>query len=244
MVVERIVTDCGRGVVFDPGLTPGLEPRWFEADYWHDQQAARHLDGGRGGVFVVDTPAGQAVLRHYRRGGSVARLLGDRFLWRGQERVRSLREFRLLRYLHGLDLPVPRPLGGAWCRAGLYYRADLMTLRVCNAASLASVLDTVQADTDIAAAIGHCVGRLHFHGGFHADLNAHNILVGEAGRITLIDFDRGRILAPQPRWQQSNLRRLHRSLVKVSGHDGQPPAWLSSWWHALIRAHSEASSTP
>jgi hypothetical protein len=43
----------------------------------------------------------QWVLRHYRRGGAVARrLLADRYVWAGEERVRAFAEWRLLARLH------------------------------------------------------------------------------------------------------------------------------------------------
>lgn len=237
---ERIVADAGGGVVFDGAWTPLLSHAWFEPRYWRQRQAVRPIPGGRGGVLLVDTPVGEAVLRHYRRGGSVARMLGDRFLWTGQQRVRSVSEFRLLQQLFDLGLPVPRPVGGTWTRAGLYYRADLMTLRVTGAANLSAVLERVRDQRAVAADIGTCLGRFHAHGVFHADLNAHNIMLAEDGTVTVIDFDRGRILKPERRWQQANLGRLYRSLVKVAGVDGEPPAWLADWWQALTTAHQEA----
>jgi 3-deoxy-D-manno-octulosonic acid kinase len=46
-------------------------------------------------------------------------------------------------------------------------------------------------------------------------LNAHNILLDGSQGISVIDFDRGRLRAPG-RWTSRNLRRLHRSLAKIS----------------------------
>src|SRR6185312_24099 len=58
------------------------------------------------------------------------------------------------------------------------------------------------------------VGRFHRAGIWHADLNAHNVLVSPAG-LHLIDFDRGRQRAPAAGWRLANLRRLRRSLLKL-----------------------------
>jgi hypothetical protein len=47
---------------------------------------------GRGAVFAVATPAREWVVRHYRRGGAVARVLGDRYVRISEPR--ALRELR------------------------------------------------------------------------------------------------------------------------------------------------------
>lgn len=236
---ERIVADDGAGVVFDPSWVPGFDRHWFEPAYWQEQKALRALHGGRGGVFIVDTAVGKGVLRHYRRGGSVARLLNDRFLWTGRARTRSLMEYRLLSQLHSAGLPVPRPIGGGWVRSGTFYRADLMTQCLVGAQPLSAVLDAVGDQIDVAARVGTCVGRFHARGVFHADLNAHNILIDEVGTISLIDFDRGRILPPQAAWQQANLRRLLRSLMKLHAGGDDPQHWQQHWWAALLQGHAQ-----
>jgi Ser/Thr protein kinase RdoA (MazF antagonist) len=55
---------------------------------------------------------------------------------------------------------------------------------------------------------------LHEYGVWHADLNAHNILVAGGAGVSLIDFDRARRRAAGS-WREANLERLHRSLDKV-----------------------------
>jgi 3-deoxy-D-manno-octulosonic acid kinase len=64
-------------------------------------------------------------------------------------------------------------------------------------------------------AVGSTVARLHRAGVDHADLNAHNILLDGKGAVSVIDFDRGRLRAPGA-WTSRNLRRLQRSLDKIS----------------------------
>jgi 3-deoxy-D-manno-octulosonic acid kinase len=71
------------------------------------------------------------------------------------------------------------------------------------------------------ANIGSSIARIHAAGADHADLNAHNILIDEAGAVSVIDFDRGRLrgraAAREPAaWAAANLSRLRKSLEKVS----------------------------
>ena len=77
------------------------------------------------------------MLRHYRRGGAVARLSGDAYLWTGAGRTRSFAEWRLLRQLRRWDLPVPRPIAARYVRQGLAYRADLITGELTTRRTLA-----------------------------------------------------------------------------------------------------------
>ena len=86
-------------------------------------------------------------------------------------------------------------------------------------------------------AIGRCIKRFHQQGIYHADLNAHNILLRDA-EVFLIDFDKGE-QRPAGRWCQANLKRLLRSLTKLAN---QYPcfAFNSDDWQILVDAY-EAS---
>ncbi|MGH7487911.1 MAG: lipopolysaccharide kinase InaA family protein, partial [bacterium] len=63
-------------------------------------------------------------------------------------------------------------------------------------------------------AIGACIRRFHDAGIYHADLNAHNIMLDNKDAVYLLDFDRGERRTPVILWQQANLARLSRSLRK------------------------------
>ena len=183
---------------------------------WLDRQRARPVAAGRGGNWFIDADDGAWVLRHYRRGGFVARLVADRYLWTGYARSRSLREFRLLTELRAAALPVPRPLAARVVRRGLVYRADLITEVLPGTVTLAARLALHAIDPAELGAVGRCVRAMHDMGVWHADLNAHNILLDDSGRVFLIDFDRARRRAGG-HWKAGNLARLRRSLDKLAG---------------------------
>jgi 3-deoxy-D-manno-octulosonic acid kinase len=190
--------------------------------------------GGRGAAWFVHTDAGPAVLRHYRRGGMAARVSRERYLWLGAERSRGFHEFRLLRALRELDLPVPAPLIAAYWREGLTYRAALLVERIAGARSLGDLLDA--GETPPWVAIGETIARFHRAGAFHADLNVDNVLMDALDRIWLIDFDRGALRKPARRWQQANLARLQRSLRKrVGAAAGRAP--ISDGWREMLSAY-------
>jgi 3-deoxy-D-manno-octulosonic acid kinase len=72
----------------------------------------------------------------------------------------------------------------------------------------------------------------------HADLNAHNLLVGLDGAVYVLDFDRGRLRA-RGAWERAVLERLHRSLVKVSA--GLPAERFDARAWAELCAGAEAA---
>lgn len=207
----------GQGtIVFDPARVQQADAALFDPRH-HGERAQPVQAGGRGAAWFVSGGFGQAVLRHYRRGGLAARLGRDTYVWCGERAVRSLAEFRLLASMHAEGLPVPAPLAAAYWRRGLVYRAALMVERIPGARALADWLGG-RADDAPWEAVGAMLARFHAAGVHHADLNAHNILVDGGGRPWLIDFDRGR-RRPPGGWRQANLARLARSLAKLSAGD-------------------------
>lgn len=233
---ERMQREARGAILCDAGASPQVEQDWFAPDYWRERDALRVQPGGRGGVAIIETPLGDCVLRHYRRGGLVKALLGDRYLWTGADRSRPFMEFRLLAEITRLGLPGPLPVAARYSRHGLFYRADLITQCIANAQTLADCLVTGHLDRELAERVGVVIGRFHGAGIWHADLNAHNILVSPLG-LYLIDFDRSQRRKPAVAWQRANLRRLRRSLLKLGATREGEPAFESRIWQPLLRRY-------
>lgn len=238
-VDPRIVASEGGAMVFDANLQEPPVPAWFDRNWWQARNALRATRGGRGGVAFLDSPVGACVLRHYRRGGWMAPLLGDRYVWNGQNRSRGFAEFRLLAELYARGLPVPAPVAARYLRRGPYYTADLITRAIENARTLAEIIAARRFDAGMAEQVGTLVARFHAAGVDHADLNAHNILVAEGG-LRLIDFDRGEIRVTGTAWKLANLARLKRSFLKVGACDHDEAALDREIWTPLMRAYERA----
>ena len=237
----RTRREANSTIVFDPAWVPQVDARWFEPQWWQAQGRLRTRAGGRGSVGFIDSPAGALVLRHFRRGGLLARLRGDHYLWLGAARSRGFREFALLQWLRAQDLPVPPPLAARCVRVGWFSaRADLLSAELPAAQTLAERLRADTLDAGDCAAVGALLARFHRAGVDHADLNAHNILWSGAD-LYLIDFDRGRMRRPARRWQQSNLARLRRSLRKIAHASGiDDGRLLRECWQPLLRGYQAA----
>ena len=231
---EEVLTHiAGGAMLYDAACLDHPNPAVFEPSYWEEQRGLQTAGGGRGTIAFLTTSSGlRWVLRHYRRGGLVARLSGDLYFWTGAQRTRSFREFRLLRQLRAWNLPVPQPVAARYVRTTLGYRADLITAELPTRQTLAQALQAAQLSATAWYAIGRCIGRLHARGVQHADLNAHNILLADDA-VYVLDFDRGRVRA-RGAWEQAVLARLQRSLVKVTaGLD--PIRFGAPQWEKLLR---------
>ena len=172
-------------------------------------------EGGRQAAWFVADTFGEGVLRHYRRGGLIARLSRDRYLWAGESRTRSFAEFGLLVAMRTLGLPVPQPLAAGYWRHGVTYAGALLTRRIPEVQALASCLDHAPLE-DVARAIV----AMHRAGVWHADLNAFNIMVDRRSKVWLLDFDRSRMGGLNDAAREANVKRLGRSLRKVAGERG------------------------
>jgi 3-deoxy-D-manno-octulosonic acid kinase len=243
-MVEEGVHASGQGaILFDRGRAAQATSEWLDPAHW--QEAGEAGRGGRGEVWFVRGPFGAGVLRHYRRGGMIGRVVHDRYLFTGAARTRSFREFRLLAELRRRGLPVPAPLVAGYRRDGSVYRADLLMQQVPDAVTLAQCLREVLADEALLAALGATLARFHANGVEHVDLNAHNLLLEAGRRWWLIDFDRGSLRAPARDWQQRGLRRLQRSLRKVGAPAlaDWPQAWqvLGSAYERTLRSDGDGA---
>ncbi|MEW9624844.1 3-deoxy-D-manno-octulosonic acid kinase [Rhodanobacter geophilus] len=233
---EQLREDADGAILFDAEASPQVDTDWFVPERWREHGALRSQSGGRGGVQLIATPAGECVLRHYHRGGMVAKLMGDRYLWRGADATRCFAEFRLLAEIVRLGLPGPVPVAARYRRGGLFYRADLITRRIADAQTLAECLAAGRLDAELAREVGALVARFHRAGVWHADLNAHNVLVTSPA-LHLIDFDRGRLRTPVEAWRLANLERLHRSLLKLGAAAQGEAAFRTTVWTPLLDAY-------
>jgi 3-deoxy-D-manno-octulosonic acid kinase len=204
----------------------------FDPDYWRARGELAAVSGGRGSAWFVGSGAHPWVLRHYRRGGFMARISEDRYWWSAEDRVRSFSEWRLLHFLAQGGLNTPKPVAAFYRRKRWTYRCDLITERISQAQALSAALEAGPLTAALWRAVGAALARLHRHGVDHADLNAHNILIDSCGVVSVIDFDRGRLRAPGA-WTLRNLARLERSLQKISASVPADRFTPASWQELL-----------
>lgn len=206
---------------------------WFDPAHW-GARAQPVSAGGRGSAWFVDTDQGDMVLRHYRRGGMVARVSERSYVFTGWRNTRSYREFQLLKELYGRGLPVPEPVAACAKRYGVWYQAAILIRRIPGAVPFPEAENL--NDEALWAEVGRMIRRFHDAGLDHVDLNCDNILVA-GDSLSLIDLDRCRLRTAGSggRWQQDNLQRLWRSVVKRMSEVTE--LQRASLWKSLVAGY-------
>jgi 3-deoxy-D-manno-octulosonic acid kinase len=219
MITEKIWTSGSTAVIYDATRFADCDPQWFDQGYYREHGAVMHSTTGRGGVLLLQRPDETWVLRHYHRGGFVAKAVYDHYFWTGLHWNRAFREWRLLARLHEWQLPAPRPIAARVVRRGLVYQADIVTRFIPDTQPLSSALRAGGVSDEQWTRIGAMLREFHGHGVDHPDLTAHNVLLGPADAVFLVDFDNAR-LRPSGAWARAGLARFERSLRKVAHETG------------------------
>jgi len=228
--------------IFDRDVLEQVNTHYFDPEFHAQANSLRGRARGRGMSYFI-TLEGQleCVLRHYRRGGMIARFTDDKYLWSDLEQTRPWREWQLLKLMSEQRLPVPSPVAAHVHHQSMYYTADIITRQISQSRSLSMLLSATDMDDGLWRELGKTIRRFHQQGFYHADLNAHNILIDDSEHFYLIDFDKGQLRKPSSAWQQSNLDRLQRSLQKLKGQNANRFYFSLHHWGALLQAYSAAN---
>lgn len=202
-------------IIYDSSIVEDVAEKDFDITSYRASNAVLGEASGRGTTYFVKRENVPCVLRHYHRGGMMAKLTKDRYWWSGIYNTRSWREWYLLVKLKDWDLPVPRAIAASAVRHGLFYTADLLMEKIEDSEPLSSKLVNHKLDDSQWRRIGSTLRRFHQRGVYHADLNAHNILLDKESNVYLIDFDKCQLRETQRSWQLANINRLQRSLRKI-----------------------------
>ena len=222
----KIKKTGGSSILYDTGIIAEPTVALFDRDYHTNQHTRQNKSSaetaagiGRAKVVYFPYEGKTFVLKHYYRGGAVASLLKDQYLGFNVEKSRAFKEWRLLKKMRELGLPVPDAVAAHVERDRFFYRADLITEKISNSKTLAEALTEKPLPAAYWKKIGACVKLFHQHAIYHADLNARNILLTDSGEVYLIDFDNSYIRADSAKWKMANLARLKRSLLKFKKNE-------------------------
>ncbi|MBY6225617.1 3-deoxy-D-manno-octulosonic acid kinase [Ferrimonas balearica] len=216
-----------------------LDANWFEPAWLREQGwvTGSSDSSGRNPAWFFQQDDRRYVLRHYWRGGLPGKLFKDGYLYLGEQRSRPWQELSLMVALKAKGLPVATPVAARLTRTGLNYRADLLTEMLPQSQDMVKHLSGGAMAAVRWQALGSVLARFHREGVYHADLNARNILLSQ-GEFFLIDFDRGELRNPATDWQQANLARLRRSLLKEQGRVAGLHYDDAADWAALMAGYN------
>lgn len=216
-----------------PAPDAELWDRWIRGV---DGKALDH-PGGRAPVFLIETQGkGGMVLRSFRHGGLVGKLLSDRFL--GVHRF--LAELRVSEAIRQRGVPTPEVLALHFRSAGgLVYRGWILTRYLPGGENLRRWVEAGLPESTerrrVLRRAALTVASLHAVGCLHPDLNLSNLLLVK-DEVFVLDLD-GAFMESSPgiRARSSNLLRLYRSLAKVMGR-AEPLSLRDRW--TFVKAYA------
>lgn len=212
-----------------------INHHWFQPQFWQEKNAIIGSSEGRSSTYFVQKDNKQWVLRHYYRGGWVARFSKDRYFFLNEKNSRAFAEFELLKQMRKLQLPVPKPIAAHIQRKFLFYRSNIIVERLQGYDNLFTWLEQKQLSPKAWRDIGATIALFHYHRIDHKDLNIRNILYN-GDKVYLIDFDRCVQKNQHGRWQNKNIARLLRSLQKEITINPELH-WDSTQWNDLITGY-------
>lgn len=221
-------------ILFDTEHFSAATPQMFTGEYWHKQNAITGQAKGRGTTYFFQHNQNEYVLRHYRRGGLIGKILNDQYLYTGIEQSRAWQEFNLLQHMQSLGLACPKPIAARLNRRVCYYQADIISSKISHAQDLYQILLKGSLAADVWQQIGQTIAEFHHQQIYHHDLNIHNIMLDKNQKAWLIDFDKCAV-KPGEEWKNANIARLRRSFEKEKRLNNI--YWNESDWQALSTAY-------
>lgn len=170
--------------------------------------------GGRSSVTISQLEGiGSVVIKHYTRGGLIRYVVTHRYVKWGK--TRSQVEYEVLQKVRGLGVNVPEPVAFAY-RGKLFYNAWLVTREINRQQTLAelSCLDEEHARIVMNEVVVQVVTLIknNIH---HTDLHPGNILVDNADRVFVLDFDKACVSrGNRNKLQYKYLMRWQRAVTK------------------------------
>ena len=223
--------------LYDDNEIENFSQDLLDSDYWQSNNQVVGTAQGRGTTWFIEVDNKQWVLKHYYRGGLIGKFNKDSYLFSNYGNTRATKEFELLNQLRDLNLPAPKPIACRVIKSGLFYKADILTERVCNAQDLISLLIKQSVNANLWHNIGKTIKAFHDHDVYHHDLNIHNILIDDQNKVWLIDFDQGEVRADSTNWKEENMSRLLRSFNKEK-NKLEALHWQANEWDLLLTGYT------
>jgi len=200
-------------IIQDTSLPDEIGNEWFDIEWLNDNNLITGHSTGRGTAYFVQHNGHELVLRHYMRGGLIARLSREKYIWTGLHHTRPWKEWKLTNSLYQQGLPVPRPIAAQVIRNGLLYQGSILTQKIPNSLSFYEMIKSGRASKQINNKIGATIREFHDADLYHSDLNTKNILISNKEEVFIIDFDKCKYRHGR-RWKKNNINRLNRSINK------------------------------
>ncbi len=218
----KIIRNSNWNIIYDDKLVPEIDRSFFERETHRNNPYFRIDTTGRGDTIFFKHHESNLVLKKYIRGGLVKHISRDKFVFISEKTVRSFAEFNILNKMTNAGLNVPKPVAAFYERDVLFFKSKILCTEIKNCCNLHEKLLNRSLNEHDWKSLGVQMNNFFINRFYHPDLNAKNILFDENNKIFFIDFSSPPRLSPSFMQKNFVLRRVWRSLKKLSTRNNIP----------------------
>ena len=217
--MDEIIKNKNTYIQYDPNVFNNFSDKLFNIDYITKKGLIKSTMDGRGKALEIKYKDKVYILKHYIRGGMVAKITYDKYILNSLASTRSLKEYNFLNNMHKKSLPVPKPAAFRVIKNQFTYQADLITCKIDNQGTLHDFIKEKKMNKELWKSLNLTLEKFFEEDVYHSDLNSKNIIINN-NNFYLLDFDNSYFFYDKKIFLKS-INRLERSLKKIENYNNE-----------------------
>ena len=134
--MEKIIKNKNTYIQSNPDAFDNFSSKLFNIDYISKEGLIKSVTDGRGKALELQYENKRYFLKHYIRGGLVAKVSYDKYILGSLASTRAVKEYNFLNIMNEKGLPVPQAAALQIIMSRFTYKADLITRKIENEGTL------------------------------------------------------------------------------------------------------------
>tara|TARA_B110000014_G_C20110736_1_gene585067 strand:- start:1646 stop:2335 length:690 start_codon:yes stop_codon:yes gene_type:complete len=218
--MDEIIKNKNIYIQYDSNLFDNFSNKLFNIDYISKEGLIKSVMGGRGKALELQYEGKNYFWKHYIRGGLVAKISYDRYMFNSLASTRAVKEYNFLNTMNDKGLPVPKAAALQVITNRFTYKADLITCKIENKGTLFDFVKNNKMNNDLWNKLSITLEKFYNENVYHSDLNSKNIIIDKDNNIFLLDFDNSYFFYNKKLFNKS-ISRLERSLNKIDNYNNE-----------------------
>jgi len=223
--MEKIIKNKNTYIQYDSNAFDNFSSKLFNIDYISKEGLIKSVMAGRGKTLEIKYEDRRYFLKHYIRGGLVAKISYDKYILSSLASTRAIKEYNLLNVMSEKRLPVPKAAALQIIISRFTYKANLITCKIENEGTLYEFVKNKKMNNNLWSKLSITLEKFFQENVYHSDLNSKNIIIDKNNNFFLLDFDNSYFYYNKKLFNKSILR-LERSLKKIDNYNNEFKATL------------------
>jgi len=216
--MDEIIKNKNIYIQYNSNVFSNFSNKLFNIDYISKEGLIKSVMDGRGKALELEYGGKSYFLKHYIRGGFVAKISYDRYIFNSLASTRAVKEYNFLNTMNDKGLPVPKAAALQVITNHFTYKADLITCKIENEGTLYEFIKDNKMTKALWNALSTTIEKFYQENVYHSDLNAKNIIIDKDNNFFLLDFDNSYFFYDKKLFTKS-MFRLERSLKKIKNYN-------------------------